>query len=49
MGKVFVTYSRDDSVFVDKLVSDLDDYTELKLTFDKKILDDGDSFTNYFI
>ena len=48
MGKVFVTYSRDDSIFVDKLVTDLNNYTDLKLTFDKKILDDGDSFTNLF-
>ena len=48
MSKVFVTYSSKDSEFVDQLVDDLTEKTQLRLRFDKRILDDGGSFDKLF-
>lgn len=48
MGQVFVTYAREDSEFVDQLVDDLREKTQLRLRFDKRILGDGDTFDKLF-
>lgn len=48
MAKVFVTYSNKDSKFVDQLVDDLGEKTQLRLRFDKRILEDGDSLHKIF-
>lgn len=48
MTQVFVTYAREDSKFVDQLVYDLLEKTQLRLRFDQRILGDGDTFDKLF-
>lgn len=48
MPKLFVSYSHEDSQFVDRLTEDLEFATELDLSIDKRCLKPGDSLTKIF-
>jgi hypothetical protein len=49
MRKVFITYSHNDSDFVDRLLRDLEKVKEkLDVTLDKRILDPGSSLLEIF-
>jgi len=48
MPKLFVSYSHEDSTFVDRLTEDLDLATELDVSIDKRCLKPGDSLTKIF-
>src|SRR2546429_1372553 len=48
MKKAFITYSHADTVFVDRLVSDLESIQGLSVAFDKRVLKPGDSLLKLF-
>jgi Cdc6-like AAA superfamily ATPase len=48
MAKAFITYAHDDTVFVDKLVSDIEMETEIEISIDKRVLAPGDSLIQLF-
>jgi hypothetical protein len=48
MQKVFISYSHEDSDFVEKVTNDLHLATELNITIDKRCLAAGDSLTKIF-
>jgi hypothetical protein len=46
--QIFISYAHQDSNFVDKLVSSLEKYSKMEITYDKKILTPGDSLFDIF-
>lgn len=46
--RIFISYAHQDSDFVKQLVSSLEQYAELEITYDKKILAPGDSLFDIF-
>lgn len=48
MAKAFITYSHDDSEFVDSLIADIEMATEIHISIDKRALAPGDSLTKIF-
>lgn len=48
MAKLFISYSHEDSSFVDKLIEDLELATELEVSIDKFCLKPGDSLIKIF-